>query len=105
MDQSALLTNARAEFMRSFVEAVRRTIPLCVEGFFVKADDSFSSLEQNRFLDIRTVLVERGDDLIEQMTQSMDHLLARSFQTTYSTYRPTANFNTENLTLIDPTAF
>ena len=28
-----------------------------------------------------------------------------SFQTTYSTYRPSANFNTDNLTLIDPTAF
>lgn len=105
MDQSALLTSARAEFMRGFVEAVQRTLPRCIEGFFVKADDSFSSLEQGRFLDARTVLVERGEALIEQMTQSMDHLLARSFQTTYSTYRPTANFNTENLTLIDPTAF
>ncbi len=105
MDQSALLTNARAEFMRSFVEAVQRTIPRCIEGFFVKADGSFSSLEQGRFLDARTVLVERGDDLISQLTQSMDHLLARSFQTTYSAYRPAANFNTENLTLIDPTAF
>lgn len=105
MDQSALLTNARAEFMRSFVEAMQRTIPRCIEGFFVKADDSFSSLEQGRFLDARTVLVERGVELIEQMNKSMDHLLARSFQTTYSTYRPTANFNTENLTLIDPTAF
>lgn len=105
MDQSALLTSARAEFMRGFVEAVRKTVPRCIEGFFVKADESFSSLEQGRFLDARTVLVERGDALVEQMTQSMDHLLARSFQTTYSTYRPTANFNTENLTLIDPTAF
>lgn len=105
MDQSALLTDARAEFMRSFVEAVQRTVPRCIEGFFVKADGSFSSLEQGRFLGARTVLVERGDELIEQMNTSMDHLLARSFQTTYSTYRPTANFNTENLTLIDPTAF
>lgn len=105
MDQNALLTNARAEFVRSFVEALQRTVPRCIEGFFTKADASFSSVEQGRFLDSRNVLVERGDELLEQMRKNMDHLLARSFQTTYSTYRPSSNFNTENLTLIDPTAF
>ena len=35
----------------------------------------------------------------------MEQLLARSFKTTYSTHRPSANFNTDSLTLIDPTTF
>lgn len=105
MDHSALLTSARAEFMRSFTEAMQRTVPRCIEDFFVKADDTYSSLEQGRFLDARTVLVEQGNNVIVQMTNTMEHLLARSFKTTYSTYRPSANFNTESLTLIDPTAF
>ncbi|WP_395008761.1 DUF1631 family protein [Undibacterium sp.] len=105
VDQSVLLTNARVEFMRSFTEAMQRTIPRCIEDCFVKADDTYSSLEQGRLLDARTVLVERGTRIVEQMTDGMEHLLARSFKTTYSTYRPSANFNTESLTLIDPTAF
>jgi hypothetical protein len=105
MDHSALLTSARAEFMRSFTEAMQRTVPRCIEDFFVKADDTYSSLEQGRFLDARTVLVEQGSNVVVQMTNTMEHLLARSFKTTYSTYRPSANYNTESLTLIDPTAF
>ncbi|MFC0351740.1 DUF1631 family protein [Undibacterium danionis] len=105
MDHSALLNSARAEFMRSFTESMQRTVPRCIEDFFVKADDTYSSLEQGRFLDARTVLVEQGNGIIQQMTNTMEHLLARSFKTTYSTYRPSANFNTESLTLIDPTAF
>ncbi|MBC3875931.1 DUF1631 family protein [Undibacterium flavidum] len=105
MDQSVLLTNARAEFMRSFTEAMQRTLPRCIEDCFVKADDTYSSLEQGRLLDARTVLVEQRPNILQQMTNSMDHLLARSFKTTYNTYRPSANFNTDSLTLIDPTAF
>lgn len=105
VDQSVLLTNARVEFMRSFTEAMQRTIPRCIEDCFVKADDTYSSLEQGRLLDARTVLVERGTRIVEQMTHGMEHLLARSFKTIYSTYRPSANFNTDSLTLIDPTAF
>lgn len=104
-DQNVLLANARAEFMRSFTEAMQRTFPRCIEDCFIKADDTYSSLEQGRLLDARTILVEQGANIIQQMTNAMDHLLARSFKTTYSTYRPSANFNTDSLTLIDPTAF
>ncbi|MBR7800320.1 DUF1631 family protein [Undibacterium fentianense] len=105
MDHSVLLTNARVEFMRSFTEAMQRTIPRCIEDCFIKADDTYSSLEQGRLLDARTVLVEQGASIIQKLTASMEQLLVRSFKTTYSTYRPTANFNPESLTLIDPTAF
>lgn len=104
-DQSVLLTNARAEFMRSFTESMQRTLPRCIEDCFVKADDTYSSLEQGRLLDARTVLVEQGASIIQQMSHTMEQLLARSFKTTYSTYRPSANFNTDSLTLIDPTTF
>lgn len=105
MDQSVLLTNARVEFMRSFTESMQRTVPRCIEDCFIKADDTYSSLEQGRLLDARTVLVEHGASIVQKLTSSMDQLLIRSFKTTYSTYRPTANFNPESLTLIDPTAF
>ena len=105
MDQSVLLTNARVEFMRSFTESMQRTIPRCIEDCFIKADDTYSSLEQGRLLDARTVLVEQGNNIVQKLTSTMDQLLVRSFKTTYSTYRPTANFNPESLTLIDPTAF
>lgn len=105
MDQNALLTTARAEFMRGFVESMQRTIPRAIEDCFQKADETFSSLEQGRLLDARAVLVDQGAKIIEHMTLTMEQLLARSFKTTYSTYRPSANFNTDSLTLIDPTTF
>lgn len=105
MDQSALLTTARAEFMRGFVESMQRTIPRAIEDCFQKADETFSSLEQGRLLDARAILVDQGAKIIEHMTLTMEQLLARSFKTTYSTYRPSANFNTDSLTLIDPTTF
>ena len=105
MDQNALLTTARAEFMRGFVESMQRTIPRAIEDCFQKADETFSSLEQGRLLDARAILVDQGAKIIEHMTLTMEQLLARSFKTTYSTYRPSANFNTDSLTLIDPTTF
>jgi hypothetical protein len=105
MDQNALLTTARTEFMRGFVESMQRTIPRCIEDCFLKADDTYSSLEQGRLLDARSILVDQSAKIVEHMTQTMEQLLARSFKTTYSTYRPSANFNTDSLTLIDPTTF
>ena len=79
MDPNVLLTNARAEFMRSFTEAMQRTLPRCIEDCFIKADDTYSSLEQGRLLDARTVLVEQGSQLVEQLSNGMEHLLARKF--------------------------
>ncbi|TXI91943.1 MAG: DUF1631 family protein, partial [Burkholderiaceae bacterium] len=105
MDQNALLTTARAEFMRGFVESMQRTVPRAIEDCFQKADETFSSLEQGRLLDARAILVDQGAKIIEHMTLTMEQLLARSFKTTYSTYRPSASFNTDSLTLIDPTTF
>lgn len=105
MDQNALLTTARTEFMRGFVVSMQRTIPRCIEDCFLKADDTYSSLEQGRLLDARAILVDQSAKIVEHMTQTMEQLLARSFKTTYSTYRPSANFNTDSLTLIDPTTF
>ncbi|MBY0573663.1 MAG: DUF1631 domain-containing protein [Undibacterium sp.] len=105
MDQTDLLSTARSEFLRVFSQAVQATFPLCIDELFKRADESYSSLEQGRLLDARQVLVEQVTSLVQQMTQTMDQLLARSFQTTYSTYRPSTNFSNESLTLIDPTAF
>lgn len=105
MDQHVLLTSARNEFLRSFSEAVQKLVPLCVEDFFVRADDTYSSVEQGKLLDARAVLVEQGSQITLQLTHIMDGLLTRSLQTTYNNYRPAANFSTENLSLIDSAAF
>lgn len=105
MDQNALLTTARTEFMRGFVESMQRAIPRCIEDCFLRADDTYSSLEQGRLLDARAILVDQSAKIVEHMTLTMEQLLARSFKTTYSTYRPSANFSTDSLTLIDPTTF
>ena len=105
MEQKALLAASRIEFLNSFELAVQKTIPQCIEVLFVKANESFSSLEQNRLLDTRSALVERGQSIIDLMKKNLDSLLERSIHTSYSTYRPSIDTEVSELTLIDPFAF
>ncbi|MBX9869183.1 MAG: DUF1631 domain-containing protein, partial [Burkholderiaceae bacterium] len=104
---SNLLATTRAEFLRVFVDAAQKIVPRCIEDFFKKADSSYSSSEQGRFLNARSVLLEQGDFFVRQMNKNMESLLTRSFQTTYNTFRPNlgANFSAENLSLVDSSAF
>jgi hypothetical protein len=105
MDQSALLATARTEFLRHFSEATQKVFPYCIEELFIKADASYSSLEQGRLLDARSVLIEKNALISDQLQRNLDALLTRSFRTTYDTFRPKAMFSTESLTLMDPAAF
>lgn len=105
MDQSALLATARTEFLRHFSESTQKVFPHCVEELFIKADASYSSLEQGRLLDARSVLIEKNALINDQLQRNLDALLTRSFRTTYDTFRPKAMFSTESLTLMDPAAF
>ncbi len=105
MDLSRLLTGAKHEFLRCFEQASQAVLARSIDDFFVRADDSFSSLDQGRYLDARAILTENSALFLSKMHENMAHLVSRSLETTYSTYRPSAHFSTENLTLIDANAF
>jgi hypothetical protein len=107
MDLNDLLTTTRAEFLGAFLDATQKAIPRCIDDLFKKADISYSSSEQGRLLNARSVLQDQGASLIRQMSKNMEGLLTRSFQTTYNTFRPNAalSFSAESLTLVDATAF
>lgn len=107
IERNELLVAARAEFLRAYLDAFDYCLPLCIETAFKKADTSRSSLEQSHYLTVRGVLRERKAELREQLQHSMDKLLNRSLQTTYSTFRPTfAQAGREGeLALVDTSTF
>ncbi len=107
MDPKELLATTRAEFLRAFSDATQKAIPRCIEDLFKKADASYSSSEQGRLLNARSVLQEQSASLVQQMSRNMEALLTRSFQTTYNSYRPSAAFSLDasSLSLVDATVF
>ncbi len=107
MDLNDLLITSRAEFLRAFLDAAQTTIPRCVKDLFNKADISYSSSEQGRLLNARAVLHDQESSLMHQLNKNMESLLARSFQTTYNTFRPESalSFSADSLTLLDANTF
>ncbi|MES2073071.1 MAG: DUF1631 family protein [Pseudomonadota bacterium] len=104
MDSNELLATTRAEFLRTFVDAVNTSIPLGIETLFKKADQSQSSIEQGWMLTARSVLRVRQEQLVQQMRKEMEHLLHRSFQTTYNNFRPSVSYQSDTLALIESSA-
>jgi hypothetical protein len=107
MDLNDLLVTSRAEFLRAFLDAAQTTIFRCVKDLFNKADLSYSSSEQGRLLNARAVLHDQESSLMHQLSKNMESLLARSFQTTYNTFRPESalSFSADSLTLLDANTF
>lgn len=107
MDLNDLLVTSRAEFLRAFLDAAQTTIPRCIKDLFNKADISYSSSEQGRLLNARAVLHDQESSLMHQLNKNMEGLLARSFQTTYNTFRPESalSFTADSLTLLDANTF
>jgi hypothetical protein len=107
MDLNDLLVASRAEFLRAFLDAAQTTIPRCIKDLFNKADISYSSSEQGRLLNARAVLHDQESSLLQQLNKNMESLLARSFQTTYNTFRPESalSFSADTLTLLDANTF
>lgn len=107
MDLNDLLVTSRAEFLRAFLDAAKTTVSRCVKDLFNKADISYSSSEQGRLLNARAVLHDQESSLLQQLNKNMESLLARSFQTTYNTFRPESalSFSADSLTLLDANAF
>ena len=107
MDPKNLLATSRTEFLLAVSEATQKVVPRCIEDLFKKADASYSSAEQGRLLNARSILQEQSYSLKHQMSKNMEVLLTRSFQTTYNTYRPAAAFSLDanSLSLVDASAF
>jgi hypothetical protein len=105
MDRDALLTTTREEFLRAFMLAIDRASARTAATLLRTAETTFSAIDQRRLLGAYGLLREGEIALNRQMRQSMDQLLNRSFQTTYSTFRPSFSdsFQTDGLSLLDTT--
>lgn len=105
--RNELLVAARAEFLRAYLDAFDQFLPQSIEDAFKQADSSRSSLEQSQYLTVRGILREHHSELREQLHSSMDKLLNRSLQTTYSASRPAFSLSGHEggLALVDTTAY
>jgi hypothetical protein len=103
MDRNELLVVTREKYLYGFLDSINQSLSQSAVGLFKKADNSYSSLGQVRFLDARGILLARDADLRMQMHKSMDQLLNRSLQTTYSTFRPSfaSDFDVNSLALVE----
>ncbi len=104
MDRNALLASTRAEFMQSFFYAFDELLPRARNDLFAAADTSFSGPRQRQSLEAFKLLNDRHLELRRRLVRSLDQLLNRSFQTAYSTFRPSfsATFAGETaLSLVD----
>ncbi|HEY8026426.1 MAG TPA: DUF1631 family protein [Burkholderiaceae bacterium] len=107
VDRNDLLASTRAVFVRAFVDGLEICIKLSAENLFAKADRGVSFQVQRRLLDARGVLQKKSFDVKAQMKKAMEKLLHRSFQTTYSNYRPSFSNSLLDgpISLIDTSAF
>ncbi len=107
MDRNDLLSATLAEYRRGFLKSIDRALLRSAIALLEKTNSSYSSVDQMRFLDARSILVSRDADLRLQLQQSMDQLLSRSMETSYSTFRPSffSTLRAGKLTLVDSNAF
>ena len=107
MDRSELLAATRAGFLQTFMTAADQAMSSAAKTLLRKADFSFSAIEQRSFLDAQRVLNTQQPALRMHFKRAMEQLLTRSFQTTYSTFRPSfsTEINSDNLSLIDTSQF
>jgi hypothetical protein len=107
MDRNTLLKSSRATFISIFDELMEVVIHQSIETLFEKADKSLNSQEQRQLLDARSFIARNEQALKSQITNNLDILLDRSFQTAYDTFRPSF-FNsakTSPLVLLDISTF
>ena len=103
MDRNVLLATTRSEFLRAFLQAVAGTIPRTVTQLFHAADRARNSHDQRRLMGAHQLLRINENPLQEHLRRTMDQLLNRSFQTTYSTFRPSffSSYAGNDLALVD----
>ncbi len=107
MDRNDLLTASRAEFLLAFLKFAGDSIPLALKELYQKTDSCPTPGDRSFFLVARHNLQNRDGELILELKKNMEHLLQRSFQTTYSTFRPSfsSTYSSSSLSLIDASAF
>ncbi|KAF0813976.1 hypothetical protein IGB42_01655 [Andreprevotia sp. IGB-42] len=103
MDRNDLLAATRSEFLRAFAADLDGLADRAAASLFERADHASSMLEQRKLLDARTILLTHTQSLNAQVFDTMERLLNRSFQTAYSTFRPSFSdsFSGNSLSLID----
>jgi len=107
IDRNDLLASTRAIFVRTFVDGLESVIKQSAENLFAKGERASTSQGQKRMLEARGVLEKKSFDLKAQTKKAMEKLLHRSFQTTYSNYRPSFSNSMLDgpISLIDTSAF
>ena len=107
IDRNDLLASTRAIFVRAFVDGLESVIKQSAENLFAKAERASTSQGQKRMIEARGVLEKKSFDLKAQAKKAIEKLLHRSFQTTYSNYRPSFSNSIIDgpISLIDTSAF
>lgn len=107
VDRTELLASTRTEFLGTFVAGIEPSMSTSLESLFAKAERSTNWAAQRRYLDARGILQNRFGEFQLQMQRSMEKMLNRSFQTTYSNYRPAfpTSLLDGSVSLVDTSAF
>lgn len=103
MDRNDLLTAARAVFLNGFTAYLDECMRTGEAVLFQRAAAALSIAEQSALRDARAVLLNQPIALKRQLSMVMEHLLNRSFQTAYSTFRPSFGgaAKLDSLSLVD----
>lgn len=106
MDRNDLLAAARAAFLHGFIECLDDLIRCAEVQLFDKSGNAASLVQQSRLRDARAVLLNQDIALKRQLSSIMEQLLNRSFQTAYSTFRPSfgGSLSLSSLSLVDTSA-
>ncbi|MBE9610263.1 DUF1631 family protein [Chitinilyticum piscinae] len=107
MDRNELLTATRTTFLRAFNAATAGLTNKAAENLFNRASLASNLVEQRELLDIRAALMANEAAVREAIASSMERLLNRSYQTAYSTFRPSFSeaFTQQTLSLVDVSVF
>jgi hypothetical protein len=103
MNRDVLLTTTRDKFLQAFMLATERALPLATTSLLRIAEATPSVIEKRRLLSAYDLVQKSGDDLNRQLCSCMEQLLTRSFETTYSTFRPSflETYGSGGLALVD----
>ena len=107
MDRNALLATTRTEFIRASLATVDRALPRTGANLIRAGDAAYYLTDQHRLMAAYRLLKERETELHQEIKRSIEQLLNRSFQTTYSTFRPSffSSYAGNDLALVDATLY
>ena len=107
MDRNDLLAVTRAEFLNAFSAALPDLMARSIDNLFGAAERTINSSEARQLMDARAILTTQGEELRRQIVSNMERLVNRSFQTAYSSFRPSfsAAFKVDALSIVDASAF